>query len=625
MAGKEKTGKDSGRGSGAPALPLAVCFLAAVFLVAYTFGVSVQEPAPGFSIPASSVPSSPAARSGDGPVRLGLVRFSYAERNAREIDHTVELLRKAFAPRELLVKELSAEDLDRAVRSGKVDFFVASSGFYWRMIPYGARNLATLVSARRPDPNRSDAAAFVVRSESPAKDLADLKGKVLSASYPTAFIGYRIAMAEVARRGFDPERFFSRVNFAGAPYVEPIMEKLANGNADAAIIPACAWESWPEDERKKYRLLDAEKKPGIGCLATTDAYPGHTLAVMNGVSPRLARDAVQTLLEMKGGEDYWSIATDFTPVDRAYRLLKLGPYAHLREATFRSWVTEHRTALLFILLLIAGLALHAIRSDTLVRRRTEELRAEEAGREAAARELSSLNERMERMHKLNVVAQLSSMISHELAQPLAAVRYYGEGAAELLKSDEPDRAMLQECCRKSIAQTDRAIAIVEKVRSYAKHGGTRSDRVDLASTLRQVLSELRAKGIERAKVESDVAGPLVVRGDALELELLLWNILKNALEAALETPDPRIRIEGGSHGGTALLSIRNSGKPLTEEDVSRIVSPLESTKGTGLGLGVGIASSIAESTGGGIEFLPNPGGGLEARIRLPLDRDGEKA
>ncbi|MCI5850757.1 MAG: hypothetical protein MR009_04290, partial [Sutterellaceae bacterium] len=89
MAGKEKTGKDSGRGSGAPALPLAVCFLAAVFLVAYTFGVSVQEPAPGFSIPASSVPSSPAARSGDGPVRLGLVRFSYAERNAREIDHTV--------------------------------------------------------------------------------------------------------------------------------------------------------------------------------------------------------------------------------------------------------------------------------------------------------------------------------------------------------------------------------------------------------------------------------------------------------------------------------------------------------------------------------------------------------
>lgn len=96
---------------------------------------------------------------------------------------------------------------------------------------------------------------------------------------------------------------------------------------------------------------------------------------MNGVQPEVAKRVVETLLSMKRGDRHesWSVATDFTAVDRAYRLLKIGPYAYLREPTFKHWLREHRTSVLILLILVGALSLHAWRSDVLVLRRTEEL------------------------------------------------------------------------------------------------------------------------------------------------------------------------------------------------------------------------------------------------------------
>ena len=268
----------------------------------------------------------------------------------------------------------------------------------------------------------------------------------------------------------------------------------------------------------------------------------------------------------------------------------------------------------------AGIVLGALTLfllDELVRRRTAQLRAEESAREQASRSLEELNQRMERMHKANIVGQLSSMISHELAQPLAAIRYYCEGERELLRSPAERAEALATCNERISSQADRAIAIVEKVRSYARSEATREERVDLARTLSQVLTELRVKGIGKVEVSRLIPSSLPVRGDPLELELLFWNLLKNATEAALRSPQPRIRIEAGCTAGRAEVVIENSGPPMTAEDMERLSSPLSSGSRGGLGLGDAIARSIAESSGGGIEFSSLPAGGLSARVRLP--------
>lgn len=598
-----------------PGIAIALCAAAAFAVLIVSAGE--REPL----TPSQTAIASAHTDPGPGnPVRLGLVDFNYSQFNTRDVDATLERVQAALAPRKLIATRYKAEDLDRDVRAGKVDFFLASSGFYWRMIPYGARSLATLVSDAKPDPNRSSGAVFIVRDESPVKTVEDLKGRKLAASYPSAFEGYRISMADLAERGFSFENFFSGVTFTGSPHVHGLMHEIITGKADAAIIPACSWEEMPPEERAKYRLIGAREDTGMRCLSTTRAYPGHTFSVMNGVPPEIAKTVLEALLSMKddGAAEAWSIATDFTRVDAVYRALKLGPYAYLRETSAKRWVRENKAWILLALLFVAGLAFHAWRSEVLVNRRTRELREEEAARALVASELEGMNQRMERMHKANIVGQLSSMISHELAQPLAAIRYYCEGERDLLQEPAKNAALLSRCNEKVNAQADRAIAIVEKVRSYAKATATREAKVDLCGTVESVLKELRVKGIGKVAVRRTLPPALFAKGDPLEFELLLWNLLKNATEAALLAPLPSIEILAEARDGKARIRIENSGPALSADDLARLSSPLSSSKSGGLGLGVAIVRSIAESSGGGLSFEARPSGGLSASVWLPL-------
>lgn len=99
------------------------------------------------------------------------------------------------------------------------------------MAPYGARALATVVNRDRPDPNKSSGAVFIVLASSPITKISDMQGKRLSASYPTAFNGYRIAMAELADLGYDYETFFRSTIFVGGPHIHKIMHPLIDGDA----------------------------------------------------------------------------------------------------------------------------------------------------------------------------------------------------------------------------------------------------------------------------------------------------------------------------------------------------------------------------------------------------------
>lgn len=599
-----------------PGIAIAIC--GALALAVLFFGAGEREPLTANQTP---TPVHLAEKTApDAPVTLGLVEFNYSLTNSREVDSTIEKLRSAFAPRKLEVTRYRAEDLDREVKAGRIDFFLASSGFYWRMIPFGARSIATLVNPSRPDPNRSSGAVFIVMDESPVRTVDDLRGKRLAASYPTAFGGIRISLADLAFRGYDPERFFSKIRFTGSPHVHGLMHEIITGTSDVAIIPACTWEEMSEAERSQFRLIGVRENTGMRCLSTTQAYPGHTFSVMSGVPPELAKTATEALLSMKaeGGKESWSIATDFTIVDATYRALKIGPYAYLRDTSFKRWVKENKAWILLALLFVAGLAFHAWRSEVLVNRRTRELREEEAARALVASELEGMNQRMERMHKANIVGQLSSMISHELAQPLAAIRYYCEGERDLLQEPAKNAALLSRCNEKVNAQADRAIAIVEKVRSYAKATATREAKVDLCGTVESVLKELRVKGIGKVAVRRTLPPALFAKGDPLEFELLLWNLLKNATEAALLAPAPSIEILAEARDGKARIRIENSGPALSGDDLARLSSPLSSSKSGGLGLGVAIVRSIAESSGGGLSFEARPSGGLSASVWLPL-------
>ena len=243
---------------------------------------------------AVSAASAQLAREGR-PFRIGLIELSDVQRveflTARTIKHL-----KAASPVPIEIQTFTSRELESAVREKRVDAFIASSRFYWRMIPFGARDIATMISPNRPDPNHSSAITFITASRNPViRTLEDLRGARLSASYPTAFMGYRIGLAEIAAEGYDPDNFFSSVTFTQSPEIDAIAGKVLTGEADAAFVQSCWLETQPASVRNKFRVIAPREDPSYPCLHSTHTYPNVTVAVLQGAAPGAAREIARLL------------------------------------------------------------------------------------------------------------------------------------------------------------------------------------------------------------------------------------------------------------------------------------------------------------------------------------------
>lgn len=550
------------------------------------------------------------------PIRIGLIHFSAPLSKDMDFSPTLTHLKKTFAPRSVEAKVYSSADLEDAIKAGNIDFFYASSGFFWRMLPYGVRDIATVVTHEKPDPNRGTAGTFItLRDRSDIVYLKDMKGKRFVANYPSAFHGYRIGMAELEARDINHEKFFSDVHFLGEN-AEKIIDELIKGKADVGFLRAC----WLEEfEHHNIAVLDKikviEPVPGaIACLHSTRAYPNNTFSSTFAADKDLAKAMSVALLTMQPTEtgQSWSLATDFKAVDKLYKSLKTGPYEHLRHWTVKRVLKEYWPFFVIAVLSLLGLILHSWRSDRLVERRSRELTE-------ANQKVRKFEDRMESMQKSNLVGQLSSIFAHEMNQPLGACSCYVDGLKTLNDSDGVDRETLSYSLDQLQKEIDRATGIVNKVRSYAKTRTSRDKSVNLSSICNEVLESFRTRYGSRVKLSGDPTENIFVIGDPLELHILVYNLVKNAVEAASEVPDAAVGLTLEATDSSAILEVSNSGKVLSDEEVASIGNPMfMSRKENGLGLGSSVVFSIVEAMGGKIEKQRGSTCGLLIRVSLPI-------
>lgn len=169
------------------------------------------------------------------------------------------------------------------------------------------------------------------------------------------------------------------------------------------------------------------------------------VSVLEGSAPGAAHVIARTLLSIKeiAPGHHWGVATDLRPVNRLYRELKIENFAYLRDITFKDWLTKNLAWCVLAAAMILGLAFHSWRVGYLVRVRTAELEASIEEERKSQFRLEEMRGRMERMQKATIVGQLSNLIAHELAQPLAAVQYYLDGMKTLLSRQPLNTAMLE--------------------------------------------------------------------------------------------------------------------------------------------------------------------------------------
>ncbi|PCH93788.1 MAG: two-component system sensor histidine kinase [Rhodobacteraceae bacterium] len=270
------------------------------------------------------------------------------------------------------------------------------------------------------------------------------------------------------------------------------------------------------------------------------------------------------------------------------------------------------------------LSRRATRKSFLFQAESEELRQlndrltrEISQREEAERHLQVAEQSLAQSSKLAALGEMSAAVSHELNQPLAAMRTYLAGAKLLLKRRRPEEAMSS--FQRIDDLIDRMAAITKQLKSYARKGSDELYPVDMRAAIQGSLSMMAPQlgQLEIELTETLPNHPVMVMGDAVRLEQVIVNLLRNAIDAMKIQSDKQLDILLVA-GEMARLSIRDNGPGI--DDLDSLFEPFYTTKqpGDGVGLGLAISSGIASDLGGRLLARNATPTGAVFEFELPL-------
>ncbi|KFX71260.1 ATPase [Pseudomonas taeanensis MS-3] len=247
------------------------------------------------------------------------------------------------------------------------------------------------------------------------------------------------------------------------------------------------------------------------------------------------------------------------------------------------------------------------------------LKQEVLEREQAQQELLRAQDELVQAGKLSALGTMSASISHELNQPLAAIRSYADNAGVLLDHQRNDDARDN---LKLISQlTERMASIIAHLRAFARRDRHAPESVALQPAIDDALALLakRRRAMQVELIRDLPEATLWVQAGETRLRQVLGNLLANALDALAECPQPRrlwLSTEQNAEG--IELQLRDNGPGFSAEALQRAREPFFTTKTSaqGLGLGLAICDTLMRALGGELLLANHPDGGALLTLRL---------
>lgn len=562
-------------------------------------------------------------------VRIGVLAYKGGDAVQQDWSYVTRHLQANIPGIRFTLADYDQAGLTRAVQSQAIAFAITSSGHYVALEHSdGASRIATLESPWTDSPRQAIGSAIVVRSTSPLHDLADLAGKNVMAVAPDAFGGYQIAARELREAGIDPTHDFASLRYSGFPS-QQIVEAVRAGRMDAGIVRTCLLEQMVargEVRADELRVITTRPIPGFRCASSSRLYPDWPFVALRQTLPALAKKVAQALLAMpRTDEGYsWTVPSDYQIVDELFRELRIGPYAYLDKLTFETALRRYWGWMLLVLALLVAWAVHTVRVEYLVSRRTEQLRAAQHQQRALEEQARQRQATLDHTARLAILGEMASAIAHELNQPLAAIGNFARGMARRIAAGRLDAAPLLDGAQEIATQSERAGAIIRHIRAMAQKRPAHSTPFALADAVEQSVSLFRAAHPQaRIDWRHDSASPDArVLADPQQVQQVLLNLLKNALDAQVENDNPGHPIGVLLHreNGACTVAVRDAGCGLQAAQMARLFEPFFTTKAEGLGLGMSLSKSIIESFGGSLSAHANADApGLTVWFRLPED------
>ncbi len=255
----------------------------------------------------------------------------------------------------------------------------------------------------------------------------------------------------------------------------------------------------------------------------------------------------------------------------------------------------------------------------------EELHGKIAELNAAQRMLQETQNDLVQAGKLAVLGQMAAGVTHELNQPLAAMRTLSDNALVLLERGQTKEG--QENLATISQLTDRMGRIVGQLKAFSRKSDARLGRVLIASALDNayslVVTRAQQLGVEVSRT-GDAAAALVL-GDDVRLEQVFINLMRNALDALAGRENPRIQlgVEFTDDGASVVVTVKDNGPGIPPDVAQHLFEPFYTTKASGGGLGLGLTISlvIVRAMGGELTAHNNPEGGATFCALLPRYRE----
>ncbi|MEL6734671.1 MAG: ATP-binding protein [Pseudomonadota bacterium] len=246
------------------------------------------------------------------------------------------------------------------------------------------------------------------------------------------------------------------------------------------------------------------------------------------------------------------------------------------------------------------------------------LREEVAERRKAEERLRKSQKELVQAGKLAALGQMSAAISHEINQPLAAIKSYADNAAKFLARSRTQEA--ESNVRSISKMSDRMAEISRHLRNFARQPGDTLSAIDVTEVITETIGlvgpQTRALNAEIWFVPTPT--DLWALGGKLRLQQVLVNIVTNALEAMEGKARPVIEIQAREKEGSVRISIRDHGAGLPQDSIDQVFDAFYTTKdaGVGMGLGMSISYNIVSDFGGTLTAANHPDGGAVFTVTL---------
>ena len=549
------------------------------------------------------------------PIRIGIYDSEMDARTSMLVKLTITNLKQIFDG-SWEIKKLNSSDLDKAIKDEAIDLvflpadqFVIAERFY---------NLQALASQKLPgsDSPQKVVGTIVLAKHHRILELEDLVGKRIGVPHNANYLKI-LLQNTLRRRDIDPKNItFVRMK---AMSQEASSLKMDSDNLDAIVLGACEFSRNQIAEKDALlHPVGVIPDPEFPCLSSTLSSPGFVFAGINSVTQAtLLRFRAALLIQPSNIYGSWSPVADMQEVSTILLEEEVPRFIAREQWRWDKFFFDNWPYFLLVFSALIGMLCHGVIVEFMVRKRTQELIR-------STSEKVALQAKFENLEKAGIVGQLSSMVAHELKQPLATIHNYADGLNRLTKKSETlNREILIDTLTRIDEAGRNAVQIIDHVRNYAKQRDRQLEMFDFTSlateTITAMQSLFRAANVELL-LEMKAVGAIL--GNKLEIQLLLRNLLKNSLEAAQHVKNPKVTVQIFSEQNQIatpgiILKISDNGPILDQKQLEALSKPLVSTKEQGLGLGLAIVRRIVENHYGSIHFQPIATGGLCVVVYLP--------